>query len=296
MTFVRSDPNEEALNPPRLPSWALRGAADTLDDVAFLSGAALGALHLLVADRALPQTLLRDRLALGAAEACVAWQGRPERAAELRDAVHLARPGDALGPAGEVLAVWRRVVARPASTRSLARALPNVTSEAIEDWMTTGQGGPVARAAGVLEAVLADRPRDEVTALALAEATLSRALGWSHVTPVITAALPSRALRRTGEDLRLACHRAARAGAGRVAQQAVELGRAGARLEAVAPKLRAKGAGQAVALFFENDALAPAALTHLMSDRAARRLCDRLVALGAVRELTGRDTFRLYGV
>ena len=27
-----------------------------------------------------------------------------------------------------------------------------------------------------------------------------------------------------------------------------------------------------------------------MPDRAARRLCDRLVALGAVRELTGRDT------
>ena len=43
------------------------------------------------------------------------------------------------------------------------------------------------------------------------------------------------------------------------------------------------------------DALAPGALAF-MSDRAARRLCDRLVALGAVRELTGRDTFRLYGV
>jgi len=33
-----------------------------------------------------------------------------------------------------------------------------------------------------------------------------------------------------------------------------------------------------------------------MSDRAARRLCDRSVDLGVVRELTGRDTFRLYGV
>tara|TARA_R100000687_G_scaffold77703_1_gene70407 strand:+ start:278 stop:397 length:120 start_codon:yes stop_codon:yes gene_type:complete len=38
----------------------------------------------------------------------------------------------------------------------------------------------------------------------------------------------------------------------------------------------------------------PAALP--LSDRAARRLCDRLVDLGVVRELTGRDTFRLYGV
>ena len=65
-------------------------------------------------------------------------------------------------------------------------------------------------------------------------------------------------------------------------------------LRAVAPKLRAKGAGKAVEMFLARDALVPAALP--LSDRAARRLCDRLVDLGAVRELTGRATFRLYGV
>lgn len=64
----------------------------------------------------------------------------------------------------------------------------------------------------------------------------------------------------------------------------------------VAPKLRAKGADAAVALFLSQEAVAPMALTSLRSDRAARRFCDRLVELGAVRELTGRDTFRLYGI
>ena len=49
-------------------------------------------------------------------------------------------------------------------------------------------------------------------------------------------------------------------------------------------------------MFLTWDSLAPSALTSLNSDRAARRFCDRLVELGAVRELTGRDTFRLYGV
>jgi Protein of unknown function (DUF1403) len=46
------------------------------------------------------------------------------------------------------------------------------------------------------------------------------------------------------------------------------------------------------------DCVSPAetARTASMTDRAARRLFDRLVLLGAVRELSGRPTFRLYGL
>ena len=78
------------------------------------------------------------------------------------------------------------------------------------------------------------------------------------------------------------------------ARFAADLTRRAAHLKAVAPKLRAKRAGDAIEMFLTRDAVAPSALP--LPDRAARRLCDRLVELGAVRELTGRDTFRLYGV
>jgi hypothetical protein len=81
---------------------------------------------------------------------------------------------------------------------------------------------------------------------------------------------------------------------GLVQRLSSDLARKVARLSAVAPKLRAKGAAEAVEMLLTRDAVVPSALP--LPDRAARRLCDRLVALGAVRELTGRDTFRLYGV
>lgn len=79
-------------------------------------------------------------------------------------------------------------------------------------------------------------------------------------------------------------------------REATDLTRRSARLKEIAPKLRAKGSDQALALLVSQDAVAPTALTSLRSDRAARRFCDRLVELGGVRELTRRDTFRLYGI
>ena len=79
---------------------------------------------------------------------------------------------------------------------------------------------------------------------------------------------------------------------------AANLSRRADTVIAVAPKLRSKPAAKIVDLLLAEDCLSPAeAARHApMTGRAARRLFDRLVRLGAVRELSGRPTFRLYGL
>jgi hypothetical protein len=99
-------------------------------------------------------------------------------------------------------------------------------------------------------------------------------------------------------------HRAMIAACGGAIRKAADLSRRASKLRAIAPKLRAKGSDEALALFLSHDAVSPSGMlspvikgtSEPMTDRAARRLCDRLVELGAVRELTGRSTFRLYGL
>jgi hypothetical protein len=294
MTFARDTRINDPETIPRLPAWITPARPDTLEDVAFLSGAALNHLHLVLGRADVPQALLRDRLALRASEACVGFSGRQERAGELRDAVHVLRPGDLPGPAGETYLAWQRAVGRPVSIKALGRALPSLEPGQIAAWVDAGKGAPVTRAAMVLEAVLTQAPRAEVPALVLADTALGQALGWEHLLPLLAAGLKRADLRKRGEDLRLACHRALVSSAVEAVRHSVELARRSAHLKAIAPKLRAKGAEEAVEMFLSRDAVAPGALP--LPDRAARRLCDRLVDLGAVRELTGRDTFRLYGV
>jgi hypothetical protein len=88
------------------------------------------------------------------------------------------------------------------------------------------------------------------------------------------------------------------------------------KLAAVSSRLRPKGAAAVIERLHSEDAVFPtkARMTFdgsvvsggggtmsvgggaTMSARSMRRLFDRLVALGAVRELTGRPTFRLYGL
>ncbi|MFZ7092580.1 DUF1403 family protein [Primorskyibacter sp. 2E233] len=297
MNIAAPNPSDLSARLPLLPGWISSARGESIEDLAFKSGAALAVLDGVVCHPEVPGGLLRERLALRAAESCVVITGRPERAPDLRDEVHLLRLGDLPGPAGAIFVQWRRAVARPVKAEALQGALPDDLAAHIPVWLATGKGCPVAQCSAVLEAVLADLPRAEAVALILADAVLARALGWRHLVPLLAFGLKPRDLRLRGDDLRRACHHAIVSSVGEALRMASDLSGRAARLRAVAPKLRAKGAGLAVDMFLNKDALSPSlALTDLMSDRAARRLCDRLVDLGAVRELTGRASFRLYGV
>ena len=68
------------------------------------------------------------------------------------------------------------------------------------------------------------------------------------------------------------------------------------RLEAIEPKLRSKGAGEVLALLRGDDAVPGSWTSATVTRWASRRLFERLLAAGAVRELSGRPGFRLFGL
>lgn len=63
MTFARTDHISDFDTLPRMPPWVTSGRSEDLEDVAFLSGAALTHLHLVLGHAEVPQALVRDRMA-----------------------------------------------------------------------------------------------------------------------------------------------------------------------------------------------------------------------------------------
>ncbi|TAI59623.1 DUF1403 family protein, partial [Bradyrhizobium sp. Leo170] len=92
-----------------------------------------------------------------------------------------------------------------------------------------------------------------------------------------------------------ACAEAYARAAAAASELYADLVRRANRMLAAAPKLRGRDADAMVGILMMEDAQ-PAGAGKTASDRSTRRLFERLVSLGAVRELTGRPTFRLYGL
>ena len=305
-------------NLPQLPGWITSGRAETLENVAFRSGAALTVLDQLVSDptHGVPVKLLANLLALKAATAISTLEGRMAREADIRDAYHLTPPGEARGPDGDLLAFWRDSVRLRLIGRSYQAGLHDLVGPAFGDdvaeWMEAAVDrsttlDPLTGCVSVMRTVLEVDDRAERIACLLSDVILARALNSKTVLPITAAHLTKTLLRNLvaeGQGGELVVLQRILVSIEETIRLARNLASKSAALYEIAPMLRAKGSDAAVALFLSEDAVAPSTMlspmiqgtTIPMTDRAARRFCDRLIELGVARELTGRSTFRLYGI
>ncbi|TNM60243.1 DUF1403 family protein [Aliirhizobium smilacinae] len=301
----------------RLPSWARPRVHDfTEADAAFGAGIALKSLDDLI--RADPPWLgcWRDRLALKSAAVAARMLGRNEEEHALRDAVLLTAAGDDSGPAGKVFLATRMLAHRNGTiTTPFVREVAELLGMNWDDSLASipdmvdsanqsGRAAPFA-VADLITAISAVRPDAEVLALGLAEFVLARKLNWPTPVPLL---LPERfgpAFRTIGGRGRVrpgepaypkAICLALVDGVEAALRSAVEIDRRAARLLAVAPKLRTKGAEPVIRRLLTNDAVSVSAPGSKLSRWAANRLFERLESFEAVRELSGRSSFRIFGL
>lgn len=318
MTYQPATVSDDLNTLPKLPSWVTSGRVETLETVAFRSGAALTVLDQLVSDpsQGVPHKLLANRLALQAATATSRLEGRLARAADIRDAYHLTPTGEVCGPDGDLLAFWRDAARLRLTGRDWHDGLKGVVGAAFADdvlrLITAGathakSHGPLAGCVAVMRAVLEVDNRAERIACMLSDIVVAQALNWPSVLPFTAQQLTKSMLRdliTDGQGAELKVQQCLLGSIEGTIRLARDLATRAAALRAVTPKLRAKGSKAAADLFLSEDAIGPSMMlsptikgtTIPMTDRAARRFCDRLVELGVARELTGRPTFRLYGI
>ena len=253
----------------------------------------------------------RDRLAVRASVACLHAADRFEDEAEVRDGYHLRGGADDLGPAGQMYLFWRRLweyspaVDDAALVEIFERhgfAWPEDVAVVWRDHLRPGREESPVTLAVLIATRLPPLPRAQAPlAFWLADLALAHRARWPHAIPLLAAAPGLRGRLIPGTDIGLPEWRRrlyvayARAAAAAY-NLAAEMERRAAILQAAVPKLRARGAPGLVAAVFANDAIPAGLPLPGISDRGQRRLLERLVILKAVREMTGRSSFRLYGL
>jgi len=308
----------DASSIPKVPVWARpRGVVLHDADAAYLAGAALNLLDNLVRGDFVWAGVWRHRLALQCAAAAVNLTGRREDESALRDGHYLRGVGDDPGPSGHLLVAWRRLssrttgcdeeIVRPVAEQHFGLKWDDGLAEVVanaEDMVVSARPAPVL-AAEIAAAVYRARPDAELLAFWLADMLLAQKFRWPVPVPLLMGQVSSpvfksgehrKRIRPGGEGWGTAVFQAYATAAAEACDLGAELAQRAAKLIVVAPKLRAKGSGDVIKLLLEDDAVPGSWSSPKLSARGARRLFDRLGGLGAVRELSGRPTFRLYGL
>lgn len=281
-----------------------------------MAGSALNSLDNLARSDAPWLGAWRQRLALKAATASVKLMRRTEDENGLRDAWYLRQHDDDPGPAGNVLSAWRRLAGLSLprlveDVQSVAGLLGVTWADGFVDCIKDIAGDVRAAAPAPLVAARAGAAimRENLTAEPLAwwvaDLAMSWRMGWSHAVPLLASQIHANALRAGPDRRRVrpgspgyerAICLAAAAGSAEACRIAAGIAKRADRLIEVAPKLRSKGADDVIALMLTDDAVAGSFTSKAMTRWASRRLFERLQKLEAVRELSGRSTFRLYGL
>jgi hypothetical protein len=318
-TSPAKTPERQAFPPAPIPAWARASGRAGEGDPLFAAGAALALLdgHLRTDPPA--AGALRVRLALKSATASAKMLSVNTDEGALRDLRFAV--GDPLGPAANLLSHWRDCAGRPPSldpdrigdaAARLELGLVNTTALTESLLAHTRAGDPVsaaAKAAATLFSHFPDAPAapPEILALWAFDMVIAIRLRWPRPLPLIATKILDPTLRSPGGVRRprpgdpawpTAAAGAIALAAASALDLAADLDRRAKTLIAAAPKLRAKPAAKIVDLLLAEDCVSPAEVARQapMTGRAARRLFDRLVALGAAREFSGRPTFRLYGL